>query len=219
MQKYLQTIMKILHSSFFRAVCAVAIGILLLYHPDNTLKGITIAIGIIFLISGAISCISYFAARREADKAISQAGENAVENIDRPIFPIVGIGSLILGFILALMPETFIKWLMYVLGAIVILAAINQYMALINARKFWRMSGYFWVIPSLLLLTGLFVVIYPIQTAATPLIIIGVALIVYGISECVNSIAIHRQRKRYEQTTVEQTAIESLEVAEAEEVE
>ena len=55
--------MKILQSSVFRAICAIAVGAMLIKNPDSTVKGITIAIGILFLVSGVISCVAYFNAR------------------------------------------------------------------------------------------------------------------------------------------------------------
>ena len=56
--------MRILQSSVFRAICAIVIGALLIKFPDNTVKGITVAIGVLFLISGLISCVTYFWAKR-----------------------------------------------------------------------------------------------------------------------------------------------------------
>ena len=41
--------MKILQSSVFRAICAIAVGIMLIKYPDNTVTWITIAIGVLFL--------------------------------------------------------------------------------------------------------------------------------------------------------------------------
>jgi uncharacterized membrane protein HdeD (DUF308 family) len=205
--------MKILQSSFFRSLCAVIIGVLLLMHPNSTLKGITIAIGVLFLLSGVISCVVYLVARSQAAKVNASADDGADNYAEKPLFPIVGVGSVILGFILALMPETFVQWLMYVLGAMVILGAVSQFVALITARKFWKMSGFYWVLPSLLLLTGLFVILYPIETAATPLVIIGIALVVYGLSEAINSFMIYRQHRAYmkSQTIVEVEEVELLE--------
>ena len=60
--------MKILQSSVFRAVCAIIIGALLIKFPDNTVTGITMAIGILFLLSGVISCLSYFHAKRHVSE-------------------------------------------------------------------------------------------------------------------------------------------------------
>ena len=56
--------MKILRSSVFRAICAIATGILLINNPDNTVKWITIAIGVMFLLSGVISLATYFNAKK-----------------------------------------------------------------------------------------------------------------------------------------------------------
>lgn len=44
--------MKLLQSSVFRAICAIAVGIMLIKYPDNTVTWITIAIGVLFLFIG-----------------------------------------------------------------------------------------------------------------------------------------------------------------------
>lgn len=188
--------MKAMQSSVFRAICAIIIGILLISNPDNTVKGITIAIGVLFLISGAISCAAYFNAKAHAGEAEVYDTEGRLIVSGKPIFPIVGIGSILLGLILTIMPGAFITSLMYFLGAILILGSINQFMTLINANKAFRLPLWFWVCPSLVLITGLFVLIKPMETAATPLLIIGWCLLFYGITECINAIKIHKERKR-----------------------
>ena len=60
--------MRILQSSVFRAICAIIIGALLIKFPDNTVMGITVAIGVLFLISGLISCVTYFWAKRNVSE-------------------------------------------------------------------------------------------------------------------------------------------------------
>lgn len=188
--------MKILQSSVFRAICAIAVGAMLIKNPNSTVKGITIAIGILFLVSGVISCVAYFNARLHS-------AENEVYDADgkllvggRPMFPIVGLGSVILGFVLALMPGAFVTSLMYVLGGIILLGALNQFMVLIQARKFATLPLWFWVCPTLVLLTGLFVMIKPMESASLPLLIIGWCLLFYGVTECINAFKIHQYRKK-----------------------
>ena len=188
--------MKILQSSVFRAICAIAVGAMLIKNPDSTVKGITIAIGILFLVSGVISCVAYFNARLHS-------AENEVYDADgkllvggRPMFPIVGLGSVILGFVLALMPGAFVTSLMYALGGIILLGALNQFMVLIQARKFATLPLWFWVCPTLVLLTGLFVMIKPMESASLPLLIIGWCLLFYGVTECINAFKIHQYRKK-----------------------
>ena len=120
--------MKILQSSVFRAISAIAIGCLLIKYPDNTVTWITVAIGILFLLSGLISLIVYVNARKNVSEFKILDTEGRVIAGEKPTFPIVGVGSLILGALLALTPNVFITALMYIIGGILILGAINQYM-------------------------------------------------------------------------------------------
>ena len=178
--------MKIIQSSYFRAFCALIIGTLILLRPDSTVKGITIGIGILFLVSGIISCVAYWNDRKRLVEERSALA---------PTLPIVGIGSTVFGFLLALAPGWFDDALMYVLGSIVILGAINQFMALIQARKYIDLGLGFWVLPTILLLTGIFIIVHPLESMSLPLIILGICLIAYGISEIVNASAIQRGQK------------------------
>ncbi len=187
--------MKILQSSIFRALCAIVIGAMLIKNPDSTVKGITIAIGILFLVSGVISCVVYFNARIHSTENAVYDAEGRLITAGRPTFPIVGLGSTILGFVLALMPSAFVTSLMYVLGAILIIGALNQFLALVQTRKIAKLSFWYWVCPSLVLLTGVYVMVKPMETAALPLLIIGWCLLFYGVTECVNAFVIHRCKR------------------------
>lgn len=187
--------MRILQSSIFRAICAIMVGAMLIKNPDSTVKGITIAIGILFLVSGIISCVVYFNARMHSaeNEVYDTNGKLLVGG--RPTFPIVGLGSVILGFVLALMPGAFVTSLMYVLGAIIVLGALNQFLVLVQARKFAVLPVWYWFCPTLVLLTGLFVMIKPMETAGMPLLIIGWCLLFYGITECINAFKIHQYKR------------------------
>ena len=93
--------MKILQSSAFRAIRAIIIGALLILYPDNTVTGITIAIGVLFLVSGIISVLTYVQARRHANDYKVYDAEGRLINGQQPTFPLVGIGSVIFGLVLA----------------------------------------------------------------------------------------------------------------------
>ena len=178
--------MKILQSSFFRAICAIAVGILLIKYPDNTVTWITVAIGVLFFLSGIISLVVYLNARRHVSEyKITDAEGNVVAG-ERPTFPIVGVGSVILGAILALTPNIFITALMYIIGGMLILGAINQYMNLVNARKFGKIGfGY-----------------------------LGWCTLLYGVTEMINSIKFHNDRRKYTKAQEIQQAEEVQEVEE-----
>lgn len=189
--------MRILQSSVFRAICAIIIGALLIKFPDNTVMGITVAIGVLFLISGLISCVTYFWAKRNvSDYKIYDAEGNLVAG-EKPTFPIVGIGSAILGLILSLSPKAFVSALMYIIGAILILGAINQYMSLIGGRRYGRVSLWYWIMPTLILLTGLYVMLKPMAPLNTAMLILGWCTLVYGVVELINALKFYRDKKSW----------------------
>lgn len=189
--------MKILQSSVFRAISALAIGILLIKYPDNTVTWITVAIGCLFLISGIISLVVYYHATRQVSEyKITDAEGNVVAG-EKPTFPVVGVGSVILGLLLALTPTVFVTGLMYVIGFILILGAVNQYMNLLNARHFGHVGFGYWILPSLILLTGLYVIIKPMAPASMAMLVLGWCSLIYGVTELVNSLKIHNEKRKF----------------------
>ena len=188
--------MKLLQSSFFRAICSIVIGILLLKYPDNSVTWLTMAIGILFLLSGIIAMISYWTARRHAGEYTITDAEGNVISGSQPSFPIVGIGSVILGLTLMLSPDMFVRWLMYILGAMIILGSINQLIVLIAARRFGSVGAFFWIAPIILLIIGILIFVKPMESAELPLIILGWCMLVYGVTEVINSLMVYSLRKR-----------------------
>ena len=191
--------MKIFQSSIFRAISAIAIGILLIKYPDNTVTWMTVAIGILFLLSGLISVIVYVNARRNVSEYKITDAEGHVIAGTQPTFPIVGVGSLILGALLALTPNVFITALMYIIGGILILGAINQYMNLVNARRYGRVGFGYWVFPSVILLIGLYVIIKPMAPANMAMLVLGWCSLLYGVTEMINSLKFHNDRRKFRQ--------------------
>lgn len=188
--------MKILQSALFRAVCSIIVGVLLIQYPGNTVTWITVAIGVLFLLSGVISCVTYFSAVRNASAYKITDGDGRVLYGGKPSVPIVGIGSVILGAMLVARPALFVEGLMYVLGAILILGAVNQFMVLVSARRLARVPFVFWICPSLVLLVGLYVMLKPMESAELPLVILGWCSLVYGVTEIINSTKVYSWKKR-----------------------
>lgn len=190
---------KLVQSSLLRALCAIVVGALLVKYREQTVTWLTVLIGVMFFVSGVFSCVTYLIerSRKNSDVEVFDANGRRLTPI-RPVFPIVGLGSLLLGLILALMPSMFINSLMYILSAILILGAVNQFANLIAATRVARIGFYFWIMPSLLLLVGLVAVISPQSIASAPLFVIGWAMMVYGIVDLVNVLKIYRMRRAME---------------------
>ena len=83
--------MKGLSYSFLRAICALVIGLVLVMFPDQAGDYLVITIGVIFLVPSLVSIIGYFAQSTEM----------------RRRFPIEGVGSLLFGLWLIIMPGFF----------------------------------------------------------------------------------------------------------------
>ena len=203
--------MKILQSSVFRSISAIAIGCLLIKYPDNTVTWITVAIGILFLLSGLISLIVYVHARKNVSEFKIMDSEGHVIAGEKPTFPIVGVGSLILGAMLALTPNVFITALMYIIGAILILGAINQFMNLVNARRYGKVGFGYWVFPSVVLLIGLYVMIKPMVPTSMAMLILGWCSLLYGVTELVNSLKFHADKRKFRQAQEVPVAEEIIE--------
>lgn len=210
--------MKILQSSIFRALSAIAIGILLIKFPDNTVTWITVAIGILFLLSGIISLVVYVHAKKNVSEYKITDAQGRVVAGEKPTFPIVGVGSIILGFLLTLTPNIFIKALMYIIGAILILGAINQYMNLINARRYGKIGFGYWIFRSVILLIGLYVIIKPLAPASMAMLVLGWCSLLYGVTEMINSLKFYSDKRKAHQAEEIPVAEEVIEATNVEEV-
>lgn len=192
--------MKVFQSSIFRALCAIVVGALLVKYREQTVTWITIAIGVIFFISGVISTVAYLSAKRQATKEGVEIYDAKGNRLTRPVppFPIVGIGSIILGAWLALFPNSFVNGLMFVLAGMLILGALNLFFNLAAATRFSSIGCLWWVLPVAIFLVGITALVKPSTIASAPLFIIGWGMMAYGMVDLVNTIKIHRCRKAFE---------------------
>ena len=119
--------------SIIRCICALVIGVLLVAWPEAAILYLVITIGVLFLVPGLFSLSGYLIRGKQ----------------DGSRFPIAGLGSLLFGLWLMIMPAFFVGILMYVLGAVLVLAGISQIVNLSAARSWTVVPGGFFVIPVL----------------------------------------------------------------------
>lgn len=209
--------MRILQSSLFRALSALVIGCLLIKYPDNTVNWITIAIGVLFLLSGIVSLLTYWNALRHVGEYTIYDAQGRIVAGTKPVFPFVGIGSIILGLILVLMPSQFVTALTYIIGIVLVLGALNLLMALVTARVFARLSFIFWFLPSMVLVVGIYFMVKPLEPASMTMSALGWLSLLYGVTEMVNALKLYRCRREFEkQSTQLQQFDEAIEVTETE---
>ncbi|HBN46408.1 MAG TPA: hypothetical protein DD401_01855 [Prevotella sp.] len=194
--------MKVFQSSIFRAICAIVVGALLVKYREQTVTWITIAIGVMFFVSGVISVVAYLSSKRQATANGIDIYDANGNKLTRPMppFPIVGVGSIILGALLALLPDAFVNGLMVILSAILILGALNLFFNLAVAAKFSRIGYVWWVFPVIIFLVGIVALVKPSVIASAPLFIIGWGMMAYGMIDLVDAIKIHQCRKAFERS-------------------
>ena len=194
--------MKVLEISAIRAIIVLVTGFLLVRYREETMTWMTITVGILFLLSGLVSCIAYYFEKekvaKKTAKAEQQEGEQEEENLKSPSFPIAGVGSIALGIILAVMPNTFITWVVYILAALLILGAVGQFMNLARSRQYARVPVYMWLFPTVILAIAILLISKPIETAQLPLLVLGWAFMYYGVLEFILIIRMYLVRKSYE---------------------
>ena len=194
--------MKVLQISAIRAIIVLVTGFLLVRYREETMTWMTITVGLLFLLSGLVSCIAYYFEKekvaKKTAKAEQQEGEQEEENLKSPSFPIAGVGSIALGIILAVMPNTFITWVVYILAALLILGAVNQFMNLARSRQYARVPVYMWLFPTVILAIAILLISKPIETAQLPLLVLGWAFMYYGVLEFILIIRMYLVRKSYE---------------------
>ena len=159
--------MKTMNYSIIRCICALVLGVLLVAWPEAAILYLVITIGALFLVPGLFSVFGY----------LTRGKQNGMS------FPIAGLGSLLFGLWLMIMPAFFVGILMYVLGAVLVLAGISQIVNLSAARSWTVVPGGFFVVPVLVLIAGVVVLFNPFTAATVPFIILGVSSIVYGLSD------------------------------------
>ena len=190
--------MKGISNSFLRTICALIIGLVLVMFPNEAGDYFVITIGVVFLIPALLSIIGYFAMTAE----------------ERRRLPIEGIGSLLFGLWLIIMPGFFADLLTFVLGFILVLGGVQQIASLSAARRWMPVRVGFYIIPVLILIAGLVALFNPTGVRSTAFIIIGITSIVYAVSELINWFTFTRKRPKPGTPGASSKAVDNIEDAE-----
>ena len=196
-------------------------GALVVKYREDMVTWLTVGLGAIFFISGVISCISYYIQRKHVLKMRAEGitlfdSEGKPIGQSMPTFPIVGVGSMILGVILASMPETFLSWLTYIFAAIILLVSVYQIADLIVANRYGRVGWAYWVMPIIMLLAAIVALVNPEAISSSPLFFLGWAMMISGAVMIVNILKIYTVRRAAEKRAADmaKTAESAVEVNE-----
>ncbi|MCK9160334.1 MAG: DUF308 domain-containing protein [Bacteroidaceae bacterium] len=161
--------MKKINSSFLRILMAVVLGLVLVIWPGDAVGYLVITIGILFLIPGLLSLISYMTPR--------------LSLFSRRRFPFGGIACTLLGICLIVKPDFFANATIFVLGFFLAMAGVQQISSLIKARGWMKVPFGFFIAPLLLLIVSIFCLFKTEQIRDMIFIAFGVMCLVYAAYE------------------------------------
>ena len=191
--------MKGISYSFLRAVCALVMGLLLVMFPEQAGNYLVITIGVVFMVPSLIGLIAYFT----QDAAV------------RRRFPVEGVGSLLFGLWLVIMPGFFANLLTFVLGFILLMGGIQQIASLMAARRWTVVPWGFYLLPVLILVAGLVALFNPMGVQRTTFLILGISSLLYALIELVSWFKFMRLRpKQGEENVASPSSIGDIEDAE-----
>lgn len=179
-----------------RALTALAIGVVMVVSKANALN-LAVRIIAAFLIASGL--VSFFVGyRNRQNGAFSLMGVNTVVDI-------------LLGLMLFLFPGFFAGLLVYLIAFALLGFGIFQLVTLISANRVFSVGVMAFVLPVLVLFSGMLLLVNPAFLGETVGIIAGIALIVYGVSELFSSWKMRKAIDEYEIKFPEKTPAEPQE--------
>ena len=163
--------MKLISSYIFRSLCSLLVGLLLLFNAEQMPALIVELIGLLFLLPGIFGVVAYL------------YGQFSKKAIVSPSFPLMSIGSILLGVYLIMYPDNFVTYLVFLIGILLLLAGINQFLSMFVNRRVSPFSWLLMFMPVVLIGVGAYCITHTSEAAATLFKILGATSIYYGLSD------------------------------------
>lgn len=155
-----------------RALAALAIGIVMVASKTNALNLAVQIIGAFLIASGIVTLVT------------------GLKNKANGMFPLMATNTIVdilLALALFVFPGFFANLLVYLIAFALICFGIFQLVSLGSASRVFGVGVFAFVLPVVVLLSGLFLLANPSFLGAAVGVVAGVALIIYGISELISS--------------------------------
>ena len=165
-----------------RALIALAIGIMMVLRPDNALTTVVKVIAAFILASGIVSLI---------------VGLKEKKNGSLPLMSFNAVVDVIIGLVLFSFPGFVAKFIIYLIGFVLLGFGIMQIIALVSAKRVTGFGMGAFILPIIVTLIGGFLLFNPFAEAVM-VMIAGAAIIVYGASELFSSWKMKKAIDEYE---------------------
>ena len=165
-----------------RALIALAIGIMMVLRPDNALTTVVKVIAAFILASGVVSLI---------------VGLKEKKNGSLPLMSFNAVVDVIIGIVLFSAPGFVAKFIIYLIGFVLLGFGIMQILALFSAKRVMGLGLGAFILPTVVTLVGGFLLFNPFAESVM-VMIAGAAIIVYGASELLSSWKMKKAIDEYE---------------------
>ena len=165
-----------------RALIALAIGVMMVLRPDNALTTVVKVIAAFILASGVVSLI---------------VGLKEKKNGSLPLMSFNALVDIIIGIVLFSAPGFVAKFIIYLIGFVLLGFGIMQILALFSAKRVMGLGLGAFILPTVVTLVGGFLLFNPFAESVM-VMIAGAAIIVYGASELLSSWKMKKAIDEYE---------------------
>lgn len=169
-------------NGLLRALTALAIGVIMVVNPGEALTTIVKVIAAFLLASGLVSLF---------------IGLKNKQNGSLPLMSFNALVDVLLGLVLFVFPGFIARFIIYIIGLMLLVFGVVQLMAMFSVRKVIGIAGGAFVLPSIVTFVGAFILFNPFAEKVM-VIVAGVALILYGASELFSSWKMKKAIDEYE---------------------
>ena len=174
-------------------VLYILLGIVALVVPETMQKTLGYVIGIVLIVAGLISIICYL---------LRDAKENYYHN--EFVFGLVG---MVLGAAVLYKVEVIISLIPFILGILVLFSGCSKLQDAIDLKRLGYGSWIGMLVVAVInIILGIVLICNPFQAAIVLFRVLGVGLIISGVSDCFSTIYFARKFHKFNQ---EQDAVDS----------
>jgi uncharacterized membrane protein HdeD (DUF308 family) len=154
-----------------RALVALAVGIMMVVYPASALTTVVKIIAAFMIASGVVSLV---------------VGLRDKERGALPLMSFNALINLLLAILMFVFAPVIAKFVIYLIGFVLLAFGIVQIVAFLGARRVMPVSLGSFVLPIVVTLVGGFILFNPFAESVMT-IIAGSALMLYGVSELLSS--------------------------------
>lgn len=177
-----------------RALVALAVGVMMVVYPASALTTVVKIIAAFMIASGVVSLV---VGLRDKDRGAL------------PLMSFNALVNLLLAILMFVFAPVIAKFVIYLVGFVLLAFGILQIAAFLGARRIMPVSLGSFVLPIVVTMVGGFILFNPFAESVMT-IIAGSALVLYGVSEFLSSWRM-KKVKDFEDSQVDEQEVHVLE--------